>query len=374
MKTETNPPAFVAVCLVTMACVLLIGAAERDDVKQAVVFTAGADGYHSYRIPAIITTLNGTLVAFCEGRRESTSDFGDIDLVLKRSFDKGKTWQPLQLVIDDGTYSCNNPAPVVDKETGAIVLVFSKHPGDDTESEILGGAAQPCTVWVSRSADDGATWSAPNEISQQVSQPDWRWYAVGPGHGIQQHNGRLLIPSNHSLLPDPSTWFSHVIASDDNGITWNALGSAGGYCNESTLVVLPDGALALNMRSYHKQNRRHVALSNDGGAMWSKPEPVSALVEPVCQASSLRVDLEGGPPLYLFSNPASTKRERMSVRISHDACATWSNGIVLHEGPSAYSDLTELSDGTIGCLYERGEKTPYESIYFAHFRLHWLDR
>lgn len=348
-------------------------AIAQENVEQMAVFTAGSDGYHTYRIPAIVTALDGTLLAFCEGRRGSTSDYGDIDLIVKRSGDKGKSWSPLQIIVDDGAYSCNNPAPVVDRKTGAIVLVFTKHPGDDKESEILSGAAPPCTVWVTRSTDNGVTWATPTEITQQVSQPGWRWYAVGPGHGIQSRDGRMLIPCNHSLNADESTWRSHVIASDDGGITWRSLGSAGGFCNESTLVELSKGILALNMRSYHGKNRRHVSRSTDGGMSWGKPEPDGALIEPVCQASSLRVDLEGGQPLFLFSNPASEERERMTVRVSHDDCITWSNGKVLHEGPSAYSDLAELSDGTIACLYERGETGPYEAIYFAHFRLHWLE-
>ncbi len=228
-----------------MVCAQASLAAEpaREDFAQAPVFTAGSDGYNAFRIPAIVTTLQGTVLAFCEGRRGSVSDYGDIDLVLKRSTDKGETWSPLQLVIDDGTYSCNNPAPIVDKTSGTIVLVFTKHPGEDTESEILNGTAPPCTVWVTRSTDDGLTWSSPVDITQQVSNPAWRWFATGPGHGIQLHNGRILVPCNHSLGPSEDTWFSHAIASDDAGNTWQTLGRAGGYCNESSLLALPENVL-----------------------------------------------------------------------------------------------------------------------------------
>jgi len=341
---------------------------------QAPLFVAGTEGYHSYRIPAIVSTHSGTLLAFCEGRKGSVKDYGDIDLVLKRSTDKGVTWSDLQVVRDDGTNSCNNPVPIVDKTSGDIVFVFTKHPGEDSESEILSGKAPPCTVWVMRCSDDGKTWSDDVEITNSVSSPEWRWYATGPGHGIQLQSGRMIVPANHSLGPDVSTWYSHVIASDDAGVTWKALGRAGGFCNESSAVSLSGNRLALNMRSYHKLNRRHVSISEDEGATWSEPAPDNALIEPVCQASTLRVDLEGGGPLHLFSNPASKKRERMTVRISKDDCKTWSKGKVLYEGPSAYSDLVELSDGTIACLYERGEVEAYDAIYFAHFKLNWLTR
>jgi sialidase-1 len=354
---------------------LAIGAEALSGPTQVSVYVAGQDGYDTYRIPAVVTTAQGTVLAFCEGRRDSASDYGNIDLVLKRSADKGATWSALQIVVDDGTMSCNNPTPIIDLATNTIVLVFTKHRGEDSEAEILDGRAAPCTVWAMNSTDDGLTWSGPREITQQVSKPEWRWYATGPCHGIRLHQtGRIVVPCNHSLEANHATWYSHAIASDDLGETWMLLGSAGPHGNESTLLELPKGDLYLNMRSYHGIDRRHVSHSSDGGATWSDPEPDNALIEPVCQASCLRLDLEGGPPLFLFSNPASTKRERMTVRLSRDDCKTWSNGKVLHDGPAAYSDLTELSDGTIGCLYERGEKAPYENISFARFSLGWLDR
>lgn len=364
------------ICFLLAVCSASIhsGAAPLPHPIQTEVFAAGQDGYDTYRIPSTVTTAKGTVLAFCEGRKDSANDFGDIDIVLKRSMDKGATWSPLHVIIDDGTMSCNNPSPVADPMSNTVVLVFTKHPGEDSESKILDGRAEPCTVWVTRSTDDGATWSPSREITQQVSMPEWRWYATGPCHGIRLNSGRIVVPCNHSLGPDHTTWYSHAIASDDWGETWTLLGSAGPHCNESTLLQLAPGDLYLNMRSYHGMNRRHVARSNDGGTTWSDPKPDEALVEPVCQASCLRIYHEEGSPVYLFSNPASTKRERLTVRTSRDDCNSWSRGKTLYKGPAAYSDLTELSDGTVGCLYERGKKGPYEGIYFARFRIGWLDR
>lgn len=127
------------------------------------------------------------------------------------------------------------------------------------------------------------------------------------------------------------------------------------------------------MRSYHGRNRRYVSVSRDAGLTFSEPVPDEALIEPVCQASLLRVG-KGKNTMLLFSNPASTKRENMTVRLSTDQGKTWIASKVIHAGPSAYSNLTELKSGEIGLLYERGEKSPYEAITFVRFPLKWLKK
>jgi len=343
-------------------------------IIQAALFTAREDGYHTYRIPALVVTTQGTILAFCEGRENTASDSGDIDIVLKRSLDHGATWEPMQVVVDDGVDTCGNPAPVVDRTTGVIWLPFTKNKGDGPERMILRGAAPSRTVWVTESADDGVTWSEPIEISQSARKPDWRWYATGPCHAIQLRNGKLVVPCNHSLGPDTSTWHSHVIYSDDAGATWKLGGIHDGYTNESTVVELADGTLYQNMRSYRGTNRRLYALSADQGLTWSASTEHPTLVEPVCQASCLRLttEEEGSKNRVLFSNPASTKREKMTVRLSYDECRTWAVAKMLYEGPSAYSDLAIAADGIICCLYERGRRNPYETVTFARFTLEWL--
>lgn len=346
----------------------------RTALTQVAVYSAGADGYHTYRIPALCVTAKGTLLAFCEGRKGSASDSGDIDLVLKRSQDGGATWGPLELVYDAGPNTAGNPAPVVDRDSGHVLLVFTQNPGHVSESDILRGEAPPRTVWIARSADDGATWTAPQEISESVREPDWRWYATGPGHAIQMRGGRIIVPCNHSLAPEHDTWYSHVIYSDDGGVSWNLGGSMGGKLNESSVLELDGEDLYLNMRSYHGLNRRHVAISGDGGKTWTEARPDDALIEPVCQASTLRVSFQSNRDAsrVIFSNPAGTKRVNMTVRLSYDDGATWSVSKTLHEGPAAYSDLAVLPNGEIGCLYERGVEGPYESLVMARFSIAWL--
>jgi sialidase-1 len=160
---------------------------------------------------------------------------------------------------------------------------------------------------------------------------------------------------------------AHVILSDDRGKFWKIGGVVGPHCDESQVVELPDGQLLLNIRSYRGQNRRLVAFSKDRGETFSNPVEDRTLIEPVCQASLLGYPAKSGG--ILFSNPASIRRERMTVRFSPDGGKTWPHAKVLHQGLSAYSCLAVLPDGRISCLYERGTRNPYETITLARLSL-----
>jgi len=363
----------ISVCLL-MSISTSAQQAEQPPLRQINIFVSGTDGYHTFRIPSLIVTPKGTLLAFCEGRKGGRSDTGNIDIVLKRSFDGGGLWQPMQVVWDDGDNVCGNPCPLIDRETGTIWLLLTHNLGHDSEGEIMSGTSDGSrTVWVTKSTDDGASWSKPIEITATTKKPDWTWYATGPGVGIQMRSGRLVIPCDFAVK-GTKEYGSHVIVSDDNGATWKLGGAVQPMCNECQAVELSDGVLLLNMRSYHKKNRRAVATSADGGMTWTGAALDNTLVEPVCQASLLRYSGlgDGKKSRILFSNPADTKRVRMTVRMSYDECGSWPVSKVLNEGPSAYSCLTELPDGRIGCLYERGEGNAYETITFAAFTMKWL--
>ena len=347
----------------------------KTEPAQSPVFVAGMDGYHTYRIPALIVSRKGTLLAFCEARKSGPRDAGDIDLVLKRSLDGGKTWTPTQIVWDEQKNTCGNPCPVIDAKTGTIWLPLTHNLGEDKEEAILSGASRGTrTVWITKSDDDGATWSKPVEITRHVKKSDWTWYATGPGIGIQLKSGRLLIPCDHYLAGSKDK-YSHVMFSDDRGQSWKLGGVVGPHCNECQAVELADGSVMLNIRGYHGNKRRLVAISKDGGETFSKPVPDETLVEPVCQASILRdAGVSGGSDDILFSNPASTKREKMTVRISLDEGRTWPHAKELHSGPSGYSCLAVLPDGQIACLYERGTRNYHQEIVLARFSRDWLQQ
>ncbi|MBL9127152.1 MAG: exo-alpha-sialidase [Verrucomicrobiales bacterium] len=344
------------------------------------VFVSGADGYHTYRIPSLISTSKGTLLAFAEGRRGGSGDAGDIDLLLKRSTDGGRTWEAARTVWDDGAHTCGNPCPVVDRRTGTIRLLMTWNRGDDHEPDIIAGKSRDTRrVFESHSTDDGTTWSTPREITATTKRPDWTWYATGPGAGIQiehgPHRGRLVVPCDH-IEAETRRYWSHVIYSDDGGESWKLGGSTPrDQVNECEVAEIRDGGLLLNMRNYDKTQRaRQQAVSRDGGLTWSDQRHVPELADPICQASLRRYGwpTESRPGILLFSNPASSRRERMTVRASFDDGRTWTASRVLDPRPSAYSCLVVPADGSVGILYEAGDKGPYETLVFARVSVGWV--
>lgn len=340
---------------------------------QSVLWTSGTEGYDTYRIPAIIVTTRGTVLAFCEGRRNSRSDTGDIDMLVKRSKDGGRTWSDQEVVWNDAGNTCGNPCPVVDRDTGTVWLLMTHNLGIDRESEIIDGTSRGSrTVWVTASEDDGRTWCDPWEITSTAKQPGWTWYATGPGNGIQLSSGRLLIPCDH-IEAGTKRYYSHVVYSDDHGETWRLGGSTTrDQVNECCVAELESGDVMLNTRNYDRSLRtRQVTFSNDGGMTWTGQRHDETLIEPICQAALVRYP--GWGDRLLFSNPASRDdRRNLTVRLSGNGGGEWPHSRVLHFGPAAYSSLAVLSDGTAVCLYERGDEHPYETITLARFDLGWL--
>jgi sialidase-1 len=368
-----------------VACLFLfpipaVAAGQSSSLFTTKVFVAGEGGYHTYRIPSIIATPSGTLLAFAEGRKNSAGDTGDVDLLIKGSANNGTTWSPAEVVWEDGLNTCGNPCPVVDQETGTIWLLMTWNRGEDRESQIIAQTSKDTRrVFVTSSTDDGASWATPREITAAVKPQNWTWYATGPGAGIQiergPHKGRLVIPCDH-IEAGTKHYYSHAIYSDDHGRTWAFGGSTPQpQVNECEVVELTENRLLLNMRNYDpKQRVRQRATSFDGGLTWADQRHVPELIEPICQASIRRYSWPhtDRQSVLLFSNPAGTKRERMTVRASFDEGETWPVSRLLDPRPSAYSCLVVLPDGAIGLLYETGVKNPYENLVFARFNLDWL--
>ncbi len=338
-------------------------------IERTDLFTSGQDGYHTYRIPALVLTKKGTLLAFCEGRKTSARDDGDIDLLLRRGVDGGRRWQKTQVVHEEGgsaEITIGNPCPVLDQSTGTVHLLFTRNNQR---------AFHTC------SSDDGVTWAQPTELTAALKGFAFRWtrLGTGPGHGLQlqagPHKGRLLAPVWLNEYKGRN-YRSAAIVSDDGGKTWRpggVVGPAVKNTNECMVVQTADHKLCMNMRA-KSSKKRSVAWSGDGGSSWSDPKYVDALIGPTCQASMIGLAGVGGygPNDVLFVNPASKQRERLTLRLSTDGARTWPVSKVIHAGPSAYADLAVLHDGTIVCLYEGGTHHPYEKLVLSRFPLDWL--
>lgn len=331
------------------------------------VFKSGEEGYHTFRIPAIVKSAKGTLVAFAEGRVNNSGDHGNIDIVARRSTDGGKTWGKFILVQDDGLNQCGNPAPVVDETTGRIFLLSCGSTA--SEGEVMDDKATR-EVYMQFSDDDGKTWSPRKNISNQGKRSDWRWYATGPCSGIQivegKYKGRLVVPANHSDAE--RVYRSHCLYSDDHGESWQLGSTAGDGSNESQIAEVRPDMLVHNMRMQtHGKGFRGVRYSRDGGETWSDLEHEEGLVCPRCQGSIVRD--YGKEKLLFFSNPAAIPRARrgMTIKASLDGGKTWPYGKPVYDGPSGYSNLVVVTDRTIGILFEAGDNDIAEGIFFASF-------
>ncbi len=331
-------------------------------LRETEVFTSGAEGYHTFRIPSLAITSDGTILAFCEGRRHGQHDYDALYLVLKRSTDNGVTWGPLQLLYGNGENTFHNPTVVVDRDTGRVFLTFNRD-------------AFRC--YVMHSDDNGATWSEAVDITDSIMPSNWTHYVMAPGKGIQMKSGRLAIPAGHhdSHRMDSIFSHSHMFYSDDHGASWQVGGALPGGSNECEMVETTDGSLYMAVRAANRQlQKRLCAWSKDGGETWSDLIELDELTDAVCQASIVRyTDAETHDKnRIIFGNLDSTTRDHFTLRVSYDECQTWATKKVLYTGPSAYSDMAIAPDMTICCLYERGSDGPYESLRLAQFNLAWL--
>ena len=369
--------------------------------SQAVipVFVSGTEGHKSYRIPAIISLPNGDLLAFAEGRVHGAGDFGDIEIVMKRSRDKGKTWGALQTIVDYDSMQAGNPAPVVDLTDplyphGRIFLFYNT--GNNHEGEIRKGHGLR-EVWYKTSSDGGLSWSDAVNITTQTHRPnqpilnpaynfaeDWRSYANTPGHAMQftegKYKGRIYVAANHSSgqpQKDAMDYIAHGFYTDDHGKTFHISDDVklpGG--NENMAAELSGGRLMLNLRNQRGDVRaRFIAVSSDGGQSWDTSYFDKNLPDPVCQGSILTIGKKKahlpdgqGKNILAFCNAADEKkRDNLTLRISYDDGKTWKKNFVIYKNPSqpdaaAYSDIVKISKNKIAVLFE---KDNYSQIVFT---------
>lgn len=344
-------------------------------------------GYQSIRIPALVKTPNGVLVAFAEGRWQP-SDTGDINIICRRSTDGGITWGPMIEVLSHGNDTAGNPTAVIDPVTGDIVLLTCRNGKYDSWTTIAKGTAPARRVYVQRSVDDGQTWSTASEITAQVRQTNWRWYATGPGHGavlshLSSFPDRLVVACNHTRTPSGSDTGSeskynggHLIYSDDGGHTWKigaVSSNPNGDVNESeaTITDLGGNYLYANCRCEGdlQPGNRADAYSLDGGQTFhgdqGQPKayrPQCALKTPIVQGSVISLS----DITLIYSGPHGPQPERadMTLWISRNGGRSWSPARSVSGRPAAYSDLARIDADTIGLLYETGDWSPYDRIEF----------
>ena len=330
------------------------------------IYNQGTDGFELYRIPAIVKSKSNTLLAFAEARKaRSNGDSGDIDLVVKRSSDNGKTWSKQITRWNDGQNTCGNPVPIVD-DRGRIHLLMTWNFQTDKWGAITNGTGEDSRrPYYTYSDDDGITWAQPVEITSSVKKEKWDWYATGPCHGIQIqkgiHKGRLVAPNYFTTRESGKvTSYSHIIYSDDYGKTWKpGEPTPVGGVGECSVAEIGEGTLMLNMRADEGFYRKS-CTSIDGGLTWSSPQISIDQIDCKCQGSILSI----GGAVFLSNAASATERINMTIKKSTDNGKNWKGQYTVYEGNSGYSDIVELSDSQIAIIYEGGEKRYTDGLAF----------
>ena len=365
--------------------------------QEVAVFTSGTEGHKSYRIPAIIALKNKEILAFAEGRVNNSGDFGDINIVMKRSADKGKTWSPVKVLVNYASLQAGNPAPVVDMldpehPQGVVYLFYNT--GNIHEGEVRKGNGLR-EVWYIKSTDQGNSWSEAVNITLQAHRPfqptanpayqfkeDWRTYANTPGHAFQfQHGvykGRIFVAANHTA-GDPQPQYrdcnAHGFYSDDHGKTFKLSTNVDiPGSNETMAAELSDGRMMMSIRNQRGDiKQRILAYSSTGGVSWDTAYFEPSLPDPVCQGSIITLGYKKGKAIIASCNAADEKkRDNLTLRISYDEGKTWEKNIVVEKSAdekkrdwAAYSDLVIIDKKTIGVFYERNG---YAEIVFKSLR------
>lgn len=325
------------------------------------LFTSGDGGVREFRIPALATTRNGTLIAVCDARVDRVGDApNNIDLVMRRSVDDGETWTPIEVIARfPGEEAACDPCLLVDRDTGTVWVFYDyavPREGFPRGREMFFHAI--------RSDDDGVTWSEPWDMTERVVDPAWSYLSVGPGRGVQTRGGTLMVPV-YSMWKDDSRQ-CHLLCSEDHGATWEVRAGVPDVSGESQAAELDDGSIMLNMRQPRSKGRRKVAISKDDGRSWGEVWEDDALVDPGCMACLMKYDHPGTEkrPLVFSNSACPDDRRDMTVKLSFDEGKTWPVAQLVRSGRAMYSCLTTLADGKVGLLYETGV-----TVVFAKFAI-----
>jgi sialidase-1 len=343
--------------------------------KPVDVFVSGKDGYVGYRIPALVTSADGSLLAFVEGRKTKMSDPGSskqtIDLVMKRSTNGGATWSAMKVIEAPGElWSAANPAAALDRDTKRVWLLYLRAKPERTAVKTARPGTDDIQLAARWSDDNGLTWSDRidlTSVSRDLTSTNWQGTVVGPAGMIQDRKGRLIAPA-WKVYP----WQHFAIYSEDHGKTWKRGAFVPGdeTGDENQIVELADGRLLMDMRQ-SKGPHRYFSTSNDGGKTWSKRTP-GLEAPPVCCAIARWTSNSAGDDKnrILWTGPAGPGRSNLVARISFDEGQTFGPAHLLYPGPAAYSSLSLLKDGRMGVLFERNK---YGFISFLALPGHSLD-
>lgn len=349
-------------------------------LARKVIFAPGDYNSRFYRIPAIITADDGTLITATDKRKESLWDLPqNIDVVIRRSTDNGKTWSEPVTIAEGLGYAKGYGDPLLTRlQNGKILCVFAGMNGlwQSTPDSLI-------RTYISESSDRGITWSAPRDLTAQlygVDCPDpvrKKWLAsfCASGQAIQTSKGRVMVVA---AVRESSEWSlnNYLFYSDDEGSTWSVSQKAMEGGDEAKIVELTDGSILMSIRNKNKGNR-YYTRSTDDGVTWSPVQQWSELKEPACNGDMIRYSTEQeekGKNILLHSIPYDEKeRVNVSVFVSYDEGKTWPVGKTICAGPSAYSSLTVLKDKTIGAYIEVGDNNGMNMVYL-NFSLDWLTR
>lgn len=341
------------------ACTLVASAVS----EAQSLWKKGDNGVAVYRIPALCTAPNGDLIAACDARTKNGGDlcvFQPINITIRTSSDNGKTWtEPKDSYTwpwnDSEQWSGSDPSFIVDRKAKKVFLFYNVWNWNEVAEHRRANGIYH--FYVQESSDNGKTWSKPRDISQDIAIPGWPcgkpereggFIFITSGSGIQTSDGTLLHTIVH--VGDGNALFG----SPDHGKTWKPYGVPAKNGDECKVVELTDGSWMINSR--WRGGGRQIHVSKDRGETWESYYD-SNLRDPQCNAQIMRCG-----KVLLFSNCNAGGRSNVSLRASLDNGKTWTDGVVICPGPSAYSDCTKLKNGEIGVLYEAG---PYNSIDFV---------
>ena len=354
-------------------------------LERVALEQSGDAGVHTFRIPALVVANDGTLIAAFDARNDSPADLpGNIDVMVRRSHDLGRSWSAARRVVDfDSGQGGGDPSLLLDRVTGRVFLFYEYAPAGrgifrsnaDRDSASV-GTVHPHMLW---SDDHGATWRGPRDLIASIKPAGATGMFATSGHGIQLSarsaaRGRLLQP--YAWLDAERRMHAANAYSDDHGATWTLGASIGTGLDENKAVELDGGRVMQNIRAYEKtRTHRLLAISRDGGITFGAVTEDPQLPDPRNNADVIRAvpDAPAGSRdarMLLFSNTADeTHRARLTVRLSCDSGRSWPVSKVVEPGPAMYSVMTRLPDGTFGMLYENGAA---EGLTFIRFNLAWL--